>query len=132
MKRMVKVTDSKIINNFSESMNGNSTIRALDSQDYIKQLNFTRNNENALAKTVERATDQWYQVQTHNSSLILQLIVILLIVNNRDKSNAVVISIALKEILELGSSIKSVIHRFKNLDGNMVSIKRCLNLLEIP
>ena len=49
MHRIVKVSDSKVINHYSECMNGNSTIRAFDSTEFAISKDYENNNESLLA-----------------------------------------------------------------------------------
>jgi len=55
-----------------------------------------------------------------------------MMVYNRDASNPVVLSVGFQWIMMLGDFMTGLIHNIGNLESKMVSIKRCLKLLEIP
>jgi len=60
------------------------------------------------------------------------IITIIMMVYNRTATNAVVLSVAFQWIMMLGDHMTGIIHNIGNLESKMVSIKRCLKLLEIP
>jgi len=53
-------------------------------------------------------------------------------VNQRGTEDTVVLAVALKYTMHLGDLMCGFLHNLGNLEGKMVSIKRCLMLLEIP
>lgn len=55
-----------------------------------------------------------------------------MMVQNKDVTNAVILSVGLQRIMTLGDFMTGLIHNIGNLESKMVSIKRCLMLLEIP
>jgi len=66
------------------------------------------------------------------SSSVIMIITIIMMVYNRTATNAVVLSVAFQWIMMLGDHMTGIIHNIGNLESKMVSIKRCLKLLEIP
>jgi len=66
------------------------------------------------------------------SSSVIMIITIIMMVRNRTETNAVVLSVAFHWIMMLGDFMTGFIHNIGNLESKMVSIKRCLKLLEIP
>lgn len=60
------------------------------------------------------------------------IITVIMMVQNRNATNAVVISVGFEWIMMLGDHMTGIIHNIGNLESKMISIKRCLKLLEIP
>lgn len=60
------------------------------------------------------------------------VITVIMMVQNRNATNAVILSVAFEWIMMLGDHMTGIIHNIGNLESKMVSIKRCLMLLDIP
>lgn len=66
------------------------------------------------------------------SSTVVMVITVIMMVQNRSATSAVVLSVAFEWIMMLGDHMTGLIHNIGNVESKMVSIKRCLMLLEIP
>ena len=62
----------------------------------------------------------------------MMVITVILIVQQRNASNAVILSLALSEVMCLGDTMTRLIHRIGLKQTFMVSIKWCIKLLEVP
>jgi len=65
------------------------------------------------------------------SSSILMVITAILCVQNRNLDNTVFLSVAFQWVMSLGDLMTGFLHNLGNTESKMVSIKRCLKLLEI-
>jgi len=97
-------------------MNGNSTIRALDSNKYEIAKDHENNNQNMLAQYVETSTSQWYSIQTKYSQTLFMVITVILIVQQRNASNAVILSMAISEIMSIGGAMTNLIARVNDIE----------------
>lgn len=66
------------------------------------------------------------------SSSVLMVITAVLCVQNRTTKNTVFLSVAFQWVMSLGDLMTGFLHNLGNTESKMVSIKRCLKLLEIP
>lgn len=130
--RLNKVNRSRIHNHYSETMNGNSTIRAFAASHFQLNTDHKNINQTLLGNQVSFATWVWYSAQMKISSSIIMILTIIMMVYNRTETNAVALSVAFQWIMMLGDFMTGLIHNIGNLESKMVSIKRCLKLLEIP
>jgi len=130
--RLNKVNNSRIRNHYSETMNGNSTIRAFNASHFQLTTDQKNINQTLLGNQVSFATWVWYSAQMKISSSVIMILTIIMMVQARAATNAVVLSVAFQWIMMLGDFMTGFIHNIGNLESKMVSIKRCLKLLEIP
>jgi len=92
--RVLRITNSPINNHYSETQNGNSTIRAFGSKKFSIKKDHENNNKNLLAQQVSFATWVWYSAQMKISSSVLMVITAILCVQNRNTTNTIYLSVA--------------------------------------
>ena len=92
--RVLRVTNSPIDNHYSETISGNSTIRAFGTKKFSIAKDHENNNKNLLAQQVSFATWVWYSAQMKISSSALMVVAAVLCVQNRKTADTVVLSVA--------------------------------------
>lgn len=130
--RILRTTGNPINNHYTETINGNSTIRAFGCAKFSFDKDHENNNKNLLAQQVSFATWVWYSAQMKISSSVLMVIAAVLCVMNRNVSDTIVLAVAFQWVMSLGDLMTGFLHNMGNVESKMVSIKRCLKLLEIP
>lgn len=130
--RILRTTGNPINNHYTETINGNSTIRAFGCSKFSFDKDHENNNKDLLAQQVSFATWVWYSAQMKISSSVLMVIAAVLCVLNRNVSDTIVLAVAFQWVMSLGDLMTGFLHNMGNVESKMVSIKRCLKLLEIP
>lgn len=91
--RLLKINRSRNHNHYSETMNGNSTIRAFNASGFQLSTNHSNVNQTLLGNQVSFATWVWYSAQMKISSSVIMILSIIMMVQNRSATDAVVLSV---------------------------------------
>jgi len=110
MHRILKVSYTPIHSHYTETMNGNSTIRAFRSDKYAIDKNLELYNERNLAMDMSVSCLIWYSIQMRLSASILMFVAGVLCVMNRSTVDPVTIAMAFQYIMDLGEVYCCLVH----------------------
>lgn len=132
MHRLLATSSTPIHSHYSETMNGNSTIRAFGTEQYAIDRNLQLNDEKSVAFEMSITGLIWFSIQIRMASSALMLACGILCVMARHGSDPVMIAVAFQYIMELGDLYCGIIHIHANFERIFVSCQRALMLLDIP
>jgi ABC-type multidrug transport system fused ATPase/permease subunit len=122
MNRLSSVSKSPILSHLSESIAGNSTIRAFRHQHHFLELNNSDINKQILAQQMSVGTQVWYSTQMNNISLLLMLFSSVFCILFRHTMDQVLLAMVFYQMLGLHGTMIGLLHTLANLEKKMVSV----------
>ena len=122
MTRLSSVSKSPILSHLSESIAGNSTIRAFKHQHHFLQLNNSDINKQIIAQQMSVGTQVWYSTQMNNISLLLMLFASIFCIIFRHSMSPVLLAMVFYQMLGLHGTMIGLLHTLANLEKKMVSV----------
>ena len=134
-KEMNKVHErarNPIIAHLTETIDGNSTIRAFRSQDLSIRQNNKDINAFLLSQQVTCSTHIWYSIEISKIGFITMSFSAVSCILAKSYVDPILLAIVFQKCLHLSGSLCGLIHAMANLEGIMIKIQRCFVLMEIP
>ena len=130
--RIESITRSPLLNLLAESYSGATTIRAFDKQNEFIEKNFELLNKNCLANQILMGTWCWFGIRMNILTVIIMIASTFVCILYRDAENKVLLAMVVQYILQLSSYVIELFYQLGELEQNMVSVQRCLQMLEVP
>ena len=119
--RLFGASEQPIGNHFSESLQGASTIRAFQANDYSIKLNHDLVNRHQLVAQVSIATWVWYSTQMRISASVAIFFITCYCVNLKGIVDASIIALSFTQIVSLGDLLTWFIHTVGHIEKSMIS-----------
>ena len=134
-KEIIRVHESArnpIIQHITETVDGNSTIRAFRSQQQsISQIN-QEINDFILSQQVTCSTHIWYSIEVSKMGFIAMAFSAISCILAKSYTDPIMLAITFQKVLHLSGILCGLIHAMANLEGIMAKVQRCFVILDIP
>lgn len=131
LMRMESITRSPIVQNFSETVYGLSTVRAFGYQNLFSSKNDELVNFNSAFSFYQQACSCWLGISLEVVSDIFLVGSALVIISGRDTMGPALASLCLSYAITLPENIYFLVLSSAVLETNMVSVERCHQLAQI-
>ncbi|XP_044166542.1 ATP-binding cassette sub-family C member 3-like [Acropora millepora] len=124
LKRIESVSRSPIFNNFFETINGASTIRAFGQQDRLIQDNYHRVDENHVAYFPGVSANRWLALRLEFVGNLAILFAAIFAVIRRDSIDSGLVGLSITYALQVTASLNWMVRMSSELETNIVSVER--------
>ncbi|XP_015764590.1 PREDICTED: multidrug resistance-associated protein 1-like [Acropora digitifera] len=124
LKRIESVSRSPIFNNFFETINGASTIRAFGQQDRLIQDNYHRVDENHVAYFPGVTANRWLALRLEFVGNLAILFAAIFAVIRRDSIDSGLVGLSITYALQVTASLNWMVRMSSELETNIVSVER--------
>lgn len=132
LTRMESISKSPIIQHFSETLNGISTIRAFGYQNDFINKYYKLTDKNTSLLFCKNGCYNWLAIALELISDIILMVSSLIIVFSRDKIDPGLVGTCLVYIMMLPDNIYLAIFVTSSLENSMVSVERITDMTNIP
>ena len=131
LTRIASISRSPILNVISETLPGNSTIRAFEEENFYKEKYFDKINNSLNINLISRGTNVWFQEQFKFVSIIYLAYLVARTIFDEDNVTAQSCSIVFTYSVQLQEYLGSIFNRCAFLENDMVSMERCCKYMHI-
>ena len=131
LTRIASISRSPILNVISETLPGNTTIRAFAEENFYKEKYFDKINNSLNINLISRGTSIWFQEMFKFVSIFYLTYLVLRTVLDEDNFTAQSCSIVFTYSVLLQEYLGNIFNRCANLENNMVSMERCCKYMDI-
>ena len=131
LTRIASISRSPILNVISETLPGNSTIRAFQEENFYKEKYFDKINDSLNINLISRGTSIWFQEMFKFVSIVYLAYLVLRTIFNEENMTAQSCSIIFTYSVLLQDYLGSIFSRCANLENDMVSMERCCKYMKI-
>jgi ABC-type multidrug transport system fused ATPase/permease subunit len=131
LTRIASISRSPILNVISETLPGNSTIRAFEEENFYKEKYFDKINNSLNINLITRGTNVWFQEQFKFVSIFYLAYLVARTIFNEDDVTAQSCSIVFTYSVQLQEYLGSIFNRCAFLENDMVSMERCCKYMHI-
>ncbi|CAO3565475.1 unnamed protein product [Mortierella alpina] len=131
MVRIYSVSKSPVYQHFSESLNGISTIRAMQVQDRFIHENVKRTDTMANCFLGYMTSKRWVEVQLRLLSTVVLLFAALSAVLGRSKADPSLVGLTLSFTLSFTEEVTSLVRIFCDFQNHLVSIERVIEYTDM-
>ncbi|KAK2566616.1 Multidrug resistance-associated protein 1 [Acropora cervicornis] len=124
LKRIESVSRSPIFNNFFETINGASTIRAFGQQERLIQDNYHRVDENHVAYFPGVSANRWLALRLEFVGNLAILFAAIFAVIRRDSIDSGLVGLSITYALQVTASLNWMVRMSSELETNIVSVER--------
>ncbi|XP_068732556.1 multidrug resistance-associated protein 1-like [Montipora capricornis] len=132
LKRIESVSRSPIFNNFFETINGASTIRAFGQQQRLIKDNYHRVDENHVAYFPGTSANRWLAVRLEFVGNLAILFAALFAVISRDSIDSGLVGLSITYALQVTASLNWMVRMSTELETNIVSVERVKEYADAP
>nr|GEY75265.1 ABC transporter C family member 3-like [Tanacetum cinerariifolium] len=133
LARLAGICDGPVIQNFSETISGSTTIRSFDQQNRFQDMNLKLNNDFARPKFHAAAAMEWLSLRLDIlSSFMFAAFLVFLISIPEGTIDPSVAGLAVTYGLTLNSLQVWVVWTLTNLEGKIISVERIFQYSSIP
>jgi len=131
LTRIASISRSPILNVISETLPGNSTIRAFQEENFYKEKYFDKINDSLNINLISRGTSIWFQEMFKFVSIVYLAYLVVRTIFNEENMTAQSCSIIFTYSVLLQDYLGSIFSRCANLENDMVSMERCCKYMKI-
>ncbi|KAJ5076658.1 multidrug-resistance like protein 1 isoform i [Anaeramoeba ignava] len=131
IRRIQSISMSPVYNNFSETLDGLSSIRAYMAQNHFIQRNDQRLNSNIQATYNDYMSQRWLSIRIELISSFIVLLVSFLVFFNRNSIKPTYAALSITYCLQISSSLNWIIKYGALLEQYMNSIERIAEFSQI-
>ena len=131
MTRIASISRSPILNTVSETLPGNTTIRAFQADDFYKNKYYNRINMSLNVNLCVRGITIWFQEMFKYISIFYLLYLVLRTIIQQTEVTAQRCSIVFTYSVMLQEYLGNIFSRCADLENNMVSMERCVKYMHI-
>ena len=131
LTRISSISRSPILNIISETLPGNSTIRAFEEENFYREKYFDKINNSLNINLISRGTTIWFQEMFKFVSIVYLTYLVLKTILDEDNVTAQSCSIVFTYSVLLQEYLGNIFNRCANLENNMVSMERCCKYMNI-
>ena len=131
LTRIASISRSPILNVISETLPGNSTIRAFEDENFYKEKYFDKINNSLNINLITRGTNVWFQEQFKFVSIVYLTYLVVRTILNEEEVTAQSCSIVFTYSVLLQEYLGSIFNRCAFLENDMVSMERCCKYMHI-
>ncbi|XP_078381561.1 multidrug resistance-associated protein 1-like isoform X2 [Oculina patagonica] len=132
LKRIESVSRSPIYNNFLETINGTTTIRAFAQQQRFIRGNYFLVDENQVAYYPSVMANRWLAVHLEFVGNLMILFAALFAVVNRDSLASGLVGLSITYALRVTSTLSWMVRMTSEVETNIVSVERVKEYSETP
>jgi len=130
--RLTSTTKSPLLSYLGETINGSSTIRAFGKSNEFKEGSIKLLNQNILATQFQSAIICWFTIRVNLFSFSLMMVMDILAVLMRDTTSPIILCMLVTSVLTINDCLISMLRFSMMVQGKMVSVVRCIKLMNIP
>ncbi|KAG9327868.1 hypothetical protein KVV02_000314 [Mortierella alpina] len=131
MVRIYSVSKSPVYQHFSESLNGISTIRAMQAQDRFIQENVKWTDSMASCFLGYMTSKRWVEVQLRLLSTVVLLFAALFAVLDRSKADPSLVGLTLGFTLSFTEEVTSLVRIFCDFQNHLISVERVIEYMDM-
>ena len=131
LTRIASISRSPILNVISETLPGNSTIRAFEDELFYKEKYFDKINNSLNINLITRGTNVWFQEQFKFVSIVYLTYLVLRTIIWEEEFTAQSCSIVFTYSVLLQEYLGGIFNRCAFLENDMVSMERCCKYMHI-
>ncbi|KAI1312629.1 hypothetical protein EDD11_002901 [Mortierella claussenii] len=124
LRRLNSISKSPLYQHFDESLNGLSSIRAMNLKDRFITENALRSDRSANAHYATEIVNRWLNIRLEGLSAVAILTMTLLAVWNKDRLSPSVAGLALSNSLQLTGNVIWALRSYCNLASDLVAVER--------
>ncbi|KAF9132037.1 hypothetical protein BGW39_000895 [Mortierella sp. 14UC] len=124
LRRLDSITKSPMYQHFSESLNGLSSIRAMDIKDQFIAENAARTDKAATAFYASWMTNRWLNIRLEVLTASASFVVALLAVLNKDSITPSMAGLALSSTTTLAYNVIWTLRSYCNLCSDLIAVER--------
>ncbi|KAL9964349.1 hypothetical protein ACROYT_G027978 [Oculina patagonica] len=132
LKRIESVSRSPIYNNFLETINGTTTIRAFAQQQRFIRGNYFLVDENQVAYYPSMSANRWLAVHLEFVGNLIIFFAALFAVINRDSLQSGLVGLSITYALQVTATLNWMVRMSSELETNIVSVERVKEYSETP
>ncbi|KAL9964378.1 hypothetical protein ACROYT_G028009 [Oculina patagonica] len=132
LKRIESVSRSPIFNNFFETINGASTIRAFGQQQRLIRDNYYRVDENHVAFYPGTSANRWLALRLEFVGNLIILFAAMFAVISRDSIESGLVGLSISYALQVTNTLNWMVRMSSELETNIVSVERVKEYSEAP
>jgi len=132
LKRIESVSRSPIFNNFFETINGASTIRAFGQQQRLIRDNYYRVDENHVAFYPGTSANRWLALRLEFVGNLIILFAALFAVISRESIESGLVGLSISYALQITNTLNWMVRMSSELETNIVSVERVKEYSEAP
>ncbi|MBO6244003.1 MAG: ATP-binding cassette domain-containing protein, partial [Clostridia bacterium] len=131
LTRISSISRSPILNLISETLPGNSTIRAFQLEKFYKDNYYNKINNSLNINLISRGTSIWFQEMFKFVSIFYLTYLVLKTILDEDNVTAQSCSIVFTYSVLLQDYLGNIFNRCANLENDMISMERCSKYMDI-
>ena len=131
LTRISSISRSPILNLISQTLPGNSTIRAFQLEAFYKDNYYNKINNSLNINLISRGTGIWFQEMFKFVSIFYLTYLVLKTVLDEDNVTAQSCSIVFTYSVLLQDYLGNIFNRCANLENDMISMERCCKYMDI-
>ena len=131
LTRISSISRSPILNLISETLPGNSTIRAFQLEAFYKDNYYNKINNSLNINLISRGTGIWFQEMFKFVSIFYLTYLVLKTVLDEENVTAQSCSIVFTYSVLLQEYLGNIFNRCANLENDMISMERCCKYMDI-
>jgi ABC-type multidrug transport system fused ATPase/permease subunit len=132
VKRLDMISRSPVLQHFSETLRGLSTIRAMDATERFSEKFDDFTNENSKVFLAFWMASRWLALRVDSISALLQGLVSVLAIALKDDADPVVVGIALVWGFQLSGLLQFVVRNFSEVENTMTGVERLVVYKHVP
>ena len=131
LTRISSISRSPILNLISETLPGNSTIRAFQLEHFYKDNYYNKINNSLNINLISRGTGIWFQEMFKFVSILYLTYLVLKTILDEENVTAQSCSIVFTYSVLLQEYLGNIFNRCANLENDMISMERCCKYMDI-
>ena len=131
LTRISSISRSPILNLISQTLPGNSTIRAFQLEAFYKDNYYNKINNSLNINLISRGTGIWFQEMFKFVSIFYLTYLVLKTVLDENNVTAQSCSIVFTYSVLLQDYLGNIFNRCANLENDMISMERCCKYMDI-
>ncbi|KAG0033926.1 Multidrug resistance-associated protein 1 [Podila clonocystis] len=129
--RIHSVSKSPVFQHFNETLNGISTIRAMQLQKHFVLMNAAKSDNMANNFVASMTVKRWAEIQLRLLSTGVVLCAAVLAVVGRDKVDASLVGLTLSFAMTFTEEVSSLVRISSDLQNHLISVERVVEYTEL-